>query len=141
MQISWRRIAASEINHELIWLSISLAALAGAVVWFALRLPWPRCMFLAITGHPCMTCGATRSAIAFLHGQFLTAWRWNPLVFVFLCGVVLYDFYAAAVLTLRAPRLRISHFTSPEKKWVRVLFIALLALNWIYLLSRPPGIF
>jgi len=37
---------------------------------------------------------------------------------------------------MRAPRLRIVNFSRAEKTVARFLTIALLALNWIYLLSH-----
>ena len=141
MRIVRRPLAPLEFDHELVWLSISLGGLAFAALWFALGLPWPHCIFLTITGHPCLTCGATRCAIAFFHLDFAGAWKWNPLVFTVLCGVSLFDLYALVVLILRARRLRIVQFTPAEKKFVRVAVILVLLTNWIYLLSRPRGLF
>jgi hypothetical protein len=82
-----------------------------------------------------MTCGATRSTIAFLHGDFLTALRWNPLAFVALCGVVAFDLYALIVVVGNV-RLRIVGWTSIEKDITRVAVVGLIALNWIYLLCH-----
>src|SRR5713226_2587552 len=141
MRIQSRRLAPGEIDHELIWLSVSLGSLSFAALWFALRLPWPHCIFLAVTGHPCLTCGATRAAIAFFHLDFWSAWRWNPLVFLFLSGLSIFDAYAFAVLVIRGPRLRIVRFTPAEKRFLRLLAVILLISNWIYLLSRPHGLF
>ncbi len=135
MQICWRRVGPRETDHELLWLSVSLAGLAAAAAWLAVGLPWPHCAFLAITGHPCLTCGATRAAIQFFHGNFLAALRWNPLAFASLCFVALFDGYAAVVLVTGAPRLRLCDLTAAQKKLVRILVIAMLALNWIYLLA------
>src|SRR5262249_57173033 len=118
-QASRRALNPSESDHELIWLSISLASLALAAGWYALRLPWPHCVFLAITGHPCLTCGATRAAIAFFHLDFWSAWKLNPLVFTILYGLSIFDAYAFAVLVLRAPRLRIVQFTAAENCTMR----------------------
>jgi hypothetical protein len=98
-------------------------------------------MFLAVTGHPCLTCGATRSTIAFFHADFWNAWKWNPLVFLFLSGLSIFDLYAFAVLVIRGPRLRIVRFTPAEKRFLRLLAVILLLSNWIYLLSRPHGLF
>jgi pimeloyl-ACP methyl ester carboxylesterase len=138
MQVVLRPIAPGELDHELLWLGVSLGSLAAAALWFALRLPWPICVFHAITGHPCATCGATRSAIAFFHADFLSAWKWNPLALVFFCGVTAFDVYAFAVLVTRSPRLRITHLARSEKNFVRIALIAALALNWIYLLIANP---
>jgi hypothetical protein len=136
MRLLWRRRAAHEPDHELIWLAVSVAAIAGAAAWLALALPWPKCPFLATTGLPCVTCGATRSSIAFLHGDIFAAWRWNPLAFVGVCGVAAFDLYAALVLAGRMPRLRIVGWTITEKNAARIAVISLLALNWIYLLAH-----
>jgi hypothetical protein len=136
MEITRRPLAPGELDHELLWLSVSFTSLGLAIGWFALRLPWPRCLFHDLTGLPCLTCGMTRSTIAFLHGDFLTALRWNPLVFSALCALSIFNIYAFAVLIARRPRLRIAGFTAAEKKLVRTVVVALLALNWIYLLSH-----
>lgn len=141
MRLCYRPLRLGELNHELIWLAVSLGSLVVAAIWFALGLPWPHCIFLVVTGHPCITCGATRAAIAFFHLDFWIAWKWNPLVFAALCGLSIFDAYAFAVLVLRAPRLRIVQFSTEEKNLIRVIAIILLLSNWIYLLSRPPSLF
>src|SRR5215831_6307014 len=123
MRIVRRPLAPHELDHELIWLSVSLGGLALAAIWFALRLPWPHCIFLTITGHPCLTCGATRCAIAFFHLDFASALKWNPLVFALLCCISIFDLYAAVVLILRARRFRVIQFTPAETKFLRVVFI------------------
>jgi Protein of unknown function (DUF2752) len=136
MQFLRRRLAPGETDHELLWLSVSAGSLVCAAVWLALGLPWPRCVFHDLTGLPCLTCGATRCTIAFLHGNFIAAWTWNPLAFLALGGVALFDLYALIVLVFRAPRLRIVAFTRRAKNFARLAAIAILALNWIFLLSH-----
>jgi hypothetical protein len=136
MRLLSRRRSANEPDHELIWLAVSAASIAGGAAWLALALPWPRCPFFAVTGLPCVTCGATRSAIAFLHGDFLSALRWNPLAFGAFCGLIAFDLYAAIVLVGRTARLRIVNWTVTEKNAARIVVISLLALNWIYLVAH-----
>jgi hypothetical protein len=135
MRITARHLVPGEIDHELIWLSATAVSLGLAVSWFALGLPWPRCMFHDLTGLPCVTCGMTRSAIQFLHGHFFAALKWNPLVFALLWGVVAFDLYALVTLAMRGPRLRIV-FRQAERKYARGVIVAVLALNWFYLLSH-----
>jgi hypothetical protein len=135
MQLCRHRLDPGETDHELIWLAVSLGSLALAAAWFALGLPWPRCAFHDLTGLPCVTCGMTRSAIQFFHGHFLTACKWNPLVFAFLCGVTAFDLYAFFALVTRAPRLRVA-FRQKERKYARMILTTALALNWMYLLSH-----
>ena len=134
MQFSVRRLAPGELDHELIWLSASVLSLAFAAAWLTIGLPWPRCAFHALTNLPCVTCGMTRCAIQFFHGHFLAALQWNPLVFTTLCGVLAFDIYAFAALTMRAPRWRICFSTSRAKTFVRVSVVFALVLNWVYLL-------
>ena len=134
MRITRRSPVPTGIDHELIWLAVSLASLGLAAGWFALGLPWPRCLFHDLTGFPCITCGATRSAIQFFHGHFLASWKWNPVVFIAICALSIFNTYAFVVLVWRAPRLRIEFQTTAERKYARILVIAALALNWAYLL-------
>ena|SRR5438034_8734151 len=134
MQVVRRPLASGETNHELIWLSVFSGGLALAATWLALKLPWPICLFHALTGRPCLTCGATRSAIAFFHAHFLAAFEWNPLAFLIYCALTLFNVYAFAVVVTRAPRVRIVQMSPSESKFVRGSTIALLTLNWAYLL-------
>jgi hypothetical protein len=138
VQIVRRPLAPGETNHELIWLSVSSGGLALAASWLALKLPWPICLFHALTGRPCLTCGATRSAIAFFHAHFLAAFEWNPLAFLCYCGLSLFNVYALATVVMRTPRLRVANVNPGERKFVRSSVIALLALNWAYLLLANP---
>jgi hypothetical protein len=139
VQIVRRPLAPGETNHELLWLSVSSGGLALAAMWLALGLPWPICLFHTLTGHPCLTCGATRSAVAFFHARFLTAFQWNPLAFVFYCSLSIFNIYAFAVIIMHWPRLRILRLTPSEKTFIRGSIIALFALNWVYLLlTNPP---
>src|ERR1700730_10644604 len=130
MQLIQRSLVRGETDHELIWLSVSLSSLAVAAAWLGLGLPWPRCLFHYLTGRPCVTCGMTRSAIQFFHGHFLAALQWNPLVFVALCGLSIFNLYGFVVLITRVPRLRLGNFTRREKSVARYLTVALLTLNW-----------
>jgi Protein of unknown function (DUF2752) len=140
MRLANRRLAADELDHELIWLSVSLGSLGFAASWLSLGLPWPQCAFHTITGHPCATCGMTRSAIQFFHGHFFAAMRWNPLVFACLCGLSIFDAYAFVALIARAPRLRITQLTAAEKTFVRVTLVTLFLTNWVYLLIANPAL-
>ena len=138
MQVVHRPLAPGETNYELIWLSVSSVGLVLAASWLALKLPWPICLFHALTGRPCLTCGATRSAIAFFHAHFLAAFEWNPLAFLCYCGLSLFNVYAFATVVMRTPRLRVAQVNPGERKFIRRSVIALLALNWAYLLLAHP---
>src|SRR5438128_4043572 len=136
MQFRRHQLEPGETDHELVWLAVSAGSLTLAAAWFTLGLPWPRCVFHELTGLPCVSCGMTRCAIQFFHGHFLAAWKWNPLVFASLCGVIGFDAYAFIVITARAPRVRVLFRDEIERKYARIIVIAALALNWIYLLAH-----
>jgi hypothetical protein len=136
MRLRVCRLGPGETDHELIWLSISLLSLGLAAAWLTIGLPWPHCTFHEMTGLPCITCGMTRCGIQFFHAHFLAALKWNPLVFVFLCGLAAYDLYALATLGMRTRRLRISLYTQTARTFARVAVIAALMLNWAYLLMH-----
>jgi len=135
MQFVARRLQRGDIDHELIWLSVSVVSLTSAALWLALGLPWPVCVFHQLTGLPCLTCGMTRCGIEFFRGHFFAALKWNPLVFALLWGAIAFDLYALAAIALRRPRLRIL-FRQAEKKYARGVLVAALALNWFYLVSH-----
>ncbi len=135
MRLVIRPLAPREANYELIWLSLSTGALALSLPWLALHLPWPVCLFRAISGHPCPTCGATRAAIALLHGNVGTAWHWNPLALVAYCVLALGNLYALIAIGAGALRLRVAQIAPAEKKFLRGVAATLILVNWIYLLT------
>ena len=135
MQFARRRLASDELDYELIWLSVSLGGLLFATMWFHGGLPWPQCIFHQLTGLPCLTCGMTRATLAFFRADFATALHWNPLIFIALCGLSIFDAYAFVVLATRAPRLRV-RLSNMAAARMRLLVITGLALNWIYLLAH-----
>jgi hypothetical protein len=138
MQYCHRRLAPHEFDHELLWLLVSLGAFVSLTFWLAARLPTPQCAFHSLTGLPCPTCGATRAALQFLHGHFAASLFFNPLAFFGYCAIALFDLYAAGVLFLRSPRLRVSNFTRAEKLVIRGSIVALFVGNWLYLLVARP---
>jgi hypothetical protein len=136
MRLVWHRAAANQFDHELALLGVSVGVLAGGAIWLTFGLPWPRCLFRSVTGLPCFSCGVTRCTISLVHGNFLTAWQWNPLGFVAVCALILFDLYAAIVIIGRMRRLRVVDWTAREKRFTRILVASALALNWIYLLAH-----
>jgi hypothetical protein len=134
MRFVWRPLRAGEVDHELLWLCVTVSGAALMWCWLALALPWPRCAFHAVTGLPCLTCGATRAALSLFHGDLAAAWRLNPLATIAIGGIGVFDAYAAVVLALRGPRLR-GQLTSPQaRRALRARVAALGLVNWTYLL-------
>src|SRR3954470_16726614 len=123
MRFVRRRLSPGEFDHELVWVVISVAGFAAGAIWLRLGFPTMRCPFLAMTGYPCLTCGATRCSIAFAHANFGAALAWNPLAMIVLCGLALFNVYALIVLLARLPRLRIVAWTQREKTFARILAV------------------
>ncbi len=132
----WRRLRPGEIDHEALWLVVSLASLALVWTWLHFGLPQPRCVFHDVTGCPCPTCGATRCVRLALGGEFAAAFGINPLALISLGAMALYDAYAATVLALRLPRLRGEALPPWTGKAARLAAVGTIAANWVWLLWR-----
>ncbi|MDR1524328.1 MAG: DUF2752 domain-containing protein [Tannerella sp.] len=69
---------------------------------------FPKCPVYTFTGYECPGCGSQRAFYNFFHGNFLTAFRYNPLMFILvpylLSGV--YIEYIANRSNSRIQRLR-----------------------------------
>ena len=103
--------------------------------WGSAGLPWPQCIFHHFTGEPCLTCGATRAAIALLHGNFPAAFALNPLATFALLAAIALNVYAAISLACRAGRLRF--LISVRAKFVlRIAVVVAVVANWLYLIER-----
>ena len=132
----WRRLRGGEIDHEMLWLSVSVVS--GGLAWLWIRLGWsgPVCPLHAFTGWPCLTCGATRAVRAVFMGNFLEAFRWNPLLIVALGALLLFDLYALIVLGFGLPRLRFEDLPQWIVPTLRVGVIVAILINWGWLIYR-----
>ena len=130
----WRRLRPGEVDHEALWLSVSLAAFSLAWIWVWLGIPSPMCPFHELTGWACPGCGTTRCVRHVFSGAFDAAFLQNPLMFAALAGIAIFDLYAAIVLVLRLPRWRLD----PVPAWLpgslRAGCAGLLFINWLWLL-------
>lgn len=132
----WRHLHPGELDHERLWLAVTFcAALIGWVI-LASGLPTPRCIWHDLTSLPCPTCGGTRTVRHLLAGRLDAALTTNPLVFLALAWVVLYDIYAASVLLFRLPRLRFDDIPRWLGNGVRFGAVAAMLANWAWLIMR-----
>lgn len=136
MVIERRALAAREVDHERLWLSVALAGAALVVLWMASgheELPPVLCPFRHITGVPCVACGGTRAILALTRGDLHAAFVWNPLVAVSALAALAWLLYAAVVTVLSAPRLRVRLGTR-DRFLVRAAAWTALTGNWVFLI-------
>jgi hypothetical protein len=136
MRVERRRLAAGELDAELLGLGVLGSAGALGLAWLTLGLPTPKCLFHAFTGLPCLTCGGTRCVKNLVAGHVGAALEWNPLVFLGLVAVAVFLLYAAAALVFRLPRVRVVFESAREANFARLGAAIALAANWIYLIFR-----
>lgn len=117
----------------LLWFAVVASSILGA--WAVMQ--WRpvglllHCPLRDLTGIPCLTCGGTHAVRALFHLDFATALAKNPLLAV---GIIL--FVLSGILALLvvpwAERIRVAW--RPKGKGLAIVFLALIALNWVYLL-------
>jgi hypothetical protein len=126
------RIASREERQlALLWLAAATSAVALRPLWLTIAPQLRPCVFRALTGIPCPTCGATRAATAFLDGRLFEALAANPLAtvvgFVFVVGAPLAALWA--ILGWPVPV-----FSPSAPRWLRPAIVALIVANWLYLI-------
>jgi hypothetical protein len=136
VKLTPRPLAPRETDHELLFFAVTLLVAVPCFAWLALDLPWPKCLLRHATGIPCPTCGATRCALAFAHGDLISAWIRNPFMFVCYAGTILLDLYAATVVLFRLPRVRLAGLPAEIKHRLCVVVAVAVGINWCYLLAR-----
>ena len=135
----WRRLAPGETDHELLWLTVLVSVTVPAIFWLQGNLPVPGCPFAHWTGVPCPTCGGTRALRALISGQPAEALFWNPLITLGCGAALVFALYAALVLALRLPRLRLEPLPEQVVRIVRLTLWTLLGANWLWLLLQVPA--
>lgn len=135
MRAAFRQLDAGEPDPELLALGASAGTAAWGCAWMVAGLPLPPCMFHAVTGCPCPTCGATRCVLALAHGRVAEAAGWNPLVCAGVVGLAVANVYAAAVLLTGLPRLRVS-LGGREAAVLRAACVLAVLVNWGWVIGR-----
>jgi hypothetical protein len=113
----------------------TIGALGGAAVGLLGldRLPFTVCLFKSLTGLPCPTCGSTRAVGRLVHVDLAGAIAMNPLATVVIAIVALWSFCDFWLLTRgRALDVEVGR---PLGRIVRVLALAAVGANWLYLIA------
>ncbi len=87
------------------------------------------CYFRELTGHPCPSCGLTRSLHAMAHLNFQQAMAFHPMGMIFFIALLIWLFIAVAEIILRKP-IRID-LSNGMKKFAVISLILIWAIWWI----------
>ncbi|MBN1268975.1 MAG: DUF2752 domain-containing protein [Kiritimatiellae bacterium] len=142
MRLVWKRLNGGEPDHELVFgvLFVPLFGLATMlVVRFAPRSLIPPCLFHALTGIPCPTCGSYRSVALLAGGHVREAWLMQPLAVSLLALGMIYAVYAGVVVGLKLPRLRVEGWRARHTWRVLGALGILGLLNWAWLVAVELG--
>lgn len=93
----------------------------------------PACPFHALTGMPCLTCGSTRAFTALVDGELFAAVRLQPL-FVIACLIASASGLRALFAMIMGRRIAFE-LTKQDRLLIRCALIALLLINWAYLVG------
>ena len=95
-----------------------------------------RCHFRAVTGVPCLSCGATRAFVAAGRLRFGHAFRVNPLAAALFLAIGVGTVYALVCVLFKTRAIRIVGVTR-RHGWLLCAGAALLVLgNWAYMIIR-----
>ncbi len=132
LRILLRERKSGEIELGVVYGLIALVVLA-AVRFLPHSGLLPSCVFLAVTGLPCPTCGTTRSFLHLAHGDLPAALAQNPLAAAAMIAALAWMCASAALFLLRSPRPALVT-TRSEGVLIRTAAVVLFLLNWSYLI-------
>ena len=127
MQLILKKRMSGDIAFGLIYGTIALLALIAGR-FLPVQELMPSCVFRALTGIPCPTCGATRSLVRLAHGDLSASFGMNPAVALAIFGSMLFFLYDLVALFSGS---RLSLLPTPlEAKLIRAGAVAVLLAHW-----------
>lgn len=91
------------------------------------------CYFKALTGHACLTCGATRAFGHLSRFDLPSAFAIQPLVTAVTLGLLIWGAFDA--LLFLASKRTVVRMEGPALRLILIASVILAAINWIYLLA------
>lgn len=116
-----------------IFLAIAIASCAAIGLLHLDHLPWRVCVFKTVTGWPCLACGSTRALGRLFALDLAGAFAMNPLAALGALALVPWG-VADALLMTRGRALSLE-LAPPVSHVARAGAVALLLVNWVYLLA------
>ena len=97
------------------------------------------CLFKNVTGIPCPSCGATRSVLALIHGNFQRAIAVNPLGIIISAVLLITPFWIFTDF-IRQKQTLINFYKQTEillrKPKIAFPLIFLVLINWIWNITK-----
>ncbi len=131
MRFVLQRRTEGQIEFGMIYGLIALLALIAGRFPPVVSLA-PSCVFHALTGAPCPTCGGTRSIVLLSHGNVVSAFLMNPAVAAGALVAVLSLLYSLISAVFGLPRIK-AVLSGGEKDSIRLFAAVILLINWLYL--------
>ncbi|MEO0040405.1 MAG: hypothetical protein RIS38_1353 [Verrucomicrobiota bacterium] len=121
-----------ELNHELVWPGVFLGGAVFAWGWFLTGLSLPSCVFMRLTGLPCLGCGGTRCARALVRLDWGQAFLFHPGFCLVVALAAAWTIHSA-VFWLRRDALRLRFHVEPDRsRRLRLAFVAFLVAHWVW---------
>ena len=134
MKLFWKKASHSCVPLGIIYTAISLMLIVGAAFAHKGMIGPLHCVFKAIVGIPCPTCGITKSMVAISHLDITGALRWNPLVFISLLIIWAWGLLSIfGMATGRGAPIIEAH--GKVATALRIVFFTALIANWVYLIQ------
>lgn len=117
------------MRRSLIIILLAAALLVFGFIYYALdpstSTVFPRCAFLSLTGYKCPGCGSQRAIHALMHGDVVSAFKYNALLLIAIPWIALCLF--GETQRTRNPRLY-ARINAPLLMW---FFLILVVLWWL----------
>jgi len=111
----------------------ALGAITMVVLLHLSRLPFSVCIFKAVTGIPCMTCGTTRALARLARLDLAGALAMNPLATLGTLAVLPWG--AADLLLLSRGRALSLELSPAAARVVRIAAVVAVLANWAWLIA------
>jgi len=97
------------------------------------------CYIKLLTGLPCPTCGGTRALLAIINGQFLAAWSYNPVGYLYLIIILIGLPLLITDLTFKQEylfQLSESIIKFIKMKYPKLILISVVVFNWVWNIQK-----